>query len=369
MKAVLAGDWHSKIHEEVICHALRKLGVDVTPFRWNEYFKVETAFGQLATVYLKFQNKFIAGPTVSKLNKDLISKVLEEQPEFLFIYRGSHVFPKTIRSIQKLAPNTLVVGYNNDDPFSKLYPNWMWRHFLGCIPYYDLIFAYRKHNIPNLLAAGAKEVELLRSWFVPEMCPPESSQNNQKDCDVIFIGHYEPDERVAYLEEVERRGWKLKIYGSSGNWSKALERSDILRHHLPIQPVWGEEYISAIRSARIALCFFSKLNRDGYTRRCFEIPACGTLLLSEHSEEMEELFDEDREAVFFKNIQDMSEKIEILMRDEEKRIQIACRGEKRVWKDGHDVNSRVASMLKILQSAMQKRKSSYAKNPNRAAKN
>ena len=99
----------------------------------------------------------------------------------------------------------------------------------------------------------------MRSWFVPEQnFPLISSQIEEKKfgCDIVFIGHYEPDGRISYLEEIERAGWRLKIFGSSGNWNKAVSKSKLLRHHLPIQPVWGQDYNSALGGAKIALCFF-----------------------------------------------------------------------------------------------------------------
>ncbi|WGU68927.1 glycosyltransferase [Capnocytophaga canimorsus] len=45
--------------------------------------------------------------------------------------------------------------------------------------------------------------------------------------------------------------------------------------------------------------FLSKLNNDQYTRRCFEIPACGTMMLSERTPTLQEFYTENEEIVFF----------------------------------------------------------------------
>ena len=59
--------------------------------------------------------------------------------------------------------------------------------------------------------------------------------------------------------------------------------------------------------------FLSKMNRDVYTRRCFEIPAMKKLLLCERSEDMQEMFVEDKEAVFFSDKLELLEKVKWLL--------------------------------------------------------
>ena len=44
--------------------------------------------------------------------------------------------------------------------------------------------------------------------------------------------------------------------------------------------------------------FFSKLNRDSYTRRCFEIPATKMALVSEYSNDLQSLF-RDKKEIFY----------------------------------------------------------------------
>ena len=57
----------------------------------------------------------------------------------------------------------------------------------------------------------------------------------------------------------------------------------------------------AVRCEGRAERFFSRLNRDTYTRRCFEIPAAGTLMLCDYSDHAATLFAPGREADFFRD--------------------------------------------------------------------
>ena len=95
----------------------------------------------------------------------------------------------------------------------------------------------------------------------------------------------------------------------------------------------------------MALCFLSKLNRDTYTRRCFEIPATGTLMLSEHTDDLASLYKEGEEADFFRTREELIEKLKLYFGNEPLRQTVAANGYQRVMADGHDVVSRMEQVL------------------------
>lgn len=351
MKILIAGNWHSELHEEPVFNACKNLGHTPERFRWHPYFQTDERTGIVYSSLAKAQFKYMLGPIVDRVNHDLVDKVAQIRPDIVFVYRGILIYPKTLQRIKQVSPATILIGYNNDDPFSPLYPKWKWRHFLAGIPCYDLLLAYRTHNLEEFRRAGAKRVEVLRSWFIPEVNRPvqlSRTDREKYECDVVFIGHYENDGRLACLEEIVRRGWKLKIFGHDYGWHRHILRSDVLRSHYPLTTLWGEEYNKAICGAKVALCFFSKLNRDTYTRRCFEIPAAGTLLLSEFSADLAGLFIGGKEADYFGNVQEMVEKLEIYLNNDELRRQVAQAGHRRVYDAGHDVTSRMAGLFELL---------------------
>lgn len=359
MKILLAGDWHSELHEEAVFGALRQLGHELVRFPWHQYFKPDGRTGNLSWLFLKAQNKYLLGPRVNQLNDDLVALTLREQPDAVFIYRGSHVLPATLRVMHKVCPKAVLVGYNNDDPFAPRYPRWQWRHYLGCASEYDLVLAYRHRNLDELRNMGAKRVELLRSWFMPERNHPmnlSKEESAQFGCDVVFVGHYEDDGRLQCLEEVVRRGWKLRIFGPGYEWDSVLRKSPVLAGHAPTRLVWGRDYNLALCGAKVALCFFSKLNRDTYTRRCFEIPACGTVLMSEFSDDLAGLYESDQEAVFFSNMEEMSDKLGGLLGDPVACGAVAAAGLRQVWQGRHDVVSRMQDVIKWIEEVKEAKK-------------
>lgn len=342
----MVGDWHSELHEEAICNAFEQLGHETYKFAWHECFSANSDTRPLTRLSSKIQNKFMIGPLVLRLNRDLIRFASRLQPDLIFIYRGTHIFGKTVRQIKQLCGNALVLGYNNDDPFSPQYPRWKWRHFLDSVPEYDLTLAYRKHNIAEYLAAGARRVELLRSWYVPERNYPAQLTDLEKskyDCDVVFIGHYEDDGRLECLGKISRRGWSLKVFGPE--WGRADLRGQGLDSLMPIEALRGGEYNKALGAAKIALCFLSKLNRDTYTRRCFEIPATKTFMLAEYTDDLASLYVAGHEADFFRSQDELMEKIDIYLKDNKLRSEIAENGYARAAHDGHDVVTRMRRVI------------------------
>lgn len=349
MKVLVAGDWHSELHEEAVSSALDTLEHQVVRFQWHQYFEAGSdAAGRIRHYWKRAQNKYLFGPLVRRLNTDLIALAEAERPDIVFVYRGTHVFADTLKAIKTLLPETILVGYNNDDPFSPRQPRWLWRHFLESLKYLDLTLAYRHHNIQEFRAAGAKRVELLRSWFIPERNHPIDLSPMDKSrfgADVVFIGHYENDGRLALLETLAQRGWQVRLFGPGYEWDSIIADSNSLRHLMPVELVWGDDYNRALCGAKLAICFLSKLNRDTYTRRCFEIPASGTVLVSEHTDDLAQLFEEGEEAAFFNSHDEAVEKIEFLLQNDEVRNRMAIAGHKKVVGAGHDVISRMRQLL------------------------
>jgi hypothetical protein len=348
VKIVIAGNWHSELHEEPVFNAFKELGHNPIRFQWHNYFKAQSQISRIFTPAIKAQFKYMVGPIVSRINNDLVNLVADEKPDIVFIYRGILIYKQTLQVIKKAAPNTILIGYNNDDPFSPMYPKWKWRHFIASIPEYDLTLAYRLHNVEDFQDAGAKRVEMLRSWYIPEInCPVKLTLEEQRkyECDVVFIGHYEDDGRIEFLEEIVRRGYNLKIFGHNEGWKRALLNSALLKLYYPITTLWGDDYNKALCGAKIALCFFSKLNRDTYTRRCFEIPASGTMLMSEYSDDLASLFVEGREAEYFRTAEELAIKLNFYLSNEQPRKHVAVGGYTKVVSAGHDVKSRMNQVL------------------------
>jgi spore maturation protein CgeB len=353
VKIVIAGDGHSEIHERACADALRGLGHDVVESYWAERFRRHLGIG--TTMYrswaTRVQHKLIAGPLVAAYNQDLAGICARERPDVFVGYRPTHVHPATLEHIRRRTGATLA-AINNDDPFSPGASRIEWRHFYAGLPLYDVHFVYRHRNLDDYRAAGASEVHLLRSFYIPGRNHPVAlteAQHRRLGHDVVFIGHYEADSRVAALEHLIESGCALRIYGPG--WREVVRRSATLRR-IP-EPTYldGDSYNVALNASRIALSFLSTLNRDTYTRRCFEIPASGAFLLSQYTDDLATLFDEGRDIAFFRSPSELAERAAYYLANPHERRAIADAGRERVRRDGHDVSSRMRDMMDVIAAA------------------
>ncbi len=360
LNILLASDGRAgEIYADALQQAFTQLGHQATAFHWRGFFYNQPYealpqgwLKRLRWAYYRAQNKFTCGPRVWALNHALLKQCREELPDLLFVYRGTHVWPSTLRAIRQLG--ITIFGYTNDDPFSKQYPAYFWRHFRGGLPFYHHLFAYRAKNLADYAAVGIHATSLLRSYYLAASNRPVAA-NPAWQTDVIFIGHYEADGRDAALLLLLENGVKVGLYGHG--W-EASPRYGALLAALgvaTIRPLYGTDYNQGLCSAKLALVFLSKLNHDSYTRRNFEIPATGTCMVAEYTDDLaHNLFTPDTEAVYFRSHAELLMQVQRLLANPALAAEIGAAGRARLLRDGHEVTDRAQQVLaqyaKLMQS-------------------
>jgi len=351
---MIVGDYTWPWYHDACAIAMEEIGCNVDRFGWFDDFKYWKE-GHTEPFYKSFlhrlQHRIQFGPIVYNVTRRLIREAKKKKPDVIWFYNVPLIGKRTLKKLKKSLPETLFLQYSNDDPFSKHGTTFLWRKFRSSIPLFDLHLVYRKHNIEDFKSYGINESYLLRAYFIKEEDFPVPLENVPKEfnCDVVFAGHYENDGRIEMLESICEAGYKLNLFG--GGWNRALKQLDknspLLKFY-PIAPVTGDDYRYAISGAKVAMCFLSTLNKDTYTRRNFQIPAMKTAMLSQHTQDLTNLYKADKEAMFFKNKEEMLNKLEILVNDNSLRDAVSEAGYQRVYADGHDVVSRMEMLLDII---------------------
>lgn len=355
MKILIVGEWSSQLHEEQLCSALKNLGCYVGAFKWYNYYDSSSL---VKKYWNKIERRYQFGISISNINKDLLSLLSAETFDVIFFYRPTHIKLETITFIKKNYLNTVLIGYNNDNPFSEQNEKYLFRRFLKIAPFFHIMLSFRPSDIKKYQNIGCEKVYLFPPWFDSKIFNNHNSlsykENKRYTYDVVFIGHYENDSRLEYLEAAHMLGFKVGIFGPydmrNSGWKKPLSKSILKKHIQKTKYLTLHEYAKVLSESRIALCFLSKRNKDVYTTRCFEIPATQTFLFSEYSKELGEYFDEGVEADFFRNKEEFIQKLNYYKNNLSLVETIAGKGFQKVTNTGFDSISRANDLLKIIEN-------------------
>lgn len=236
-----------------------------------------------------------------------------------------------------------IMTYNNDDPFSNVPSKYYYHNFMSILPMADINFIYRKKNIADYHSIGDKNPILLLPYYLKQ---DNFVEDIEKDIPVAFIGHYEVDGRDAYINALVEAGLPICLFNGS-DWDKAPLYG---RFKSIIRPaVRVREYNHTLNRCQIALVFLSKINSDTYTRRCFEIPATRTLMLSEYTDDLNEMFPDGECAVYFRSPEELVQKCQWLLTNPDEIIRIAENGYQRVKQLGGSETDRCQQIIDCYQ--------------------
>ena len=165
------------------------------------------------------------------MNKEVKSTVYAKKPCAVIFWKCTHIFSSTIKYIEQLKIKT--ISYNNDDPFrhrfgnySKWYDYFHWYWYSKSLKHFNFNFFYRDINRKEALKYyNASHANVLMPYYLPSQNKPiklNDTEKNKYSCDIVFVGHYEQDSRVKYLEALVNAGFKVKLFGSSKVWTKKL---------------------------------------------------------------------------------------------------------------------------------------------------
>lgn len=246
-------------------------------------------------------------------------------PDVLFLYRVDFILPWVLPLLKKKY-RVRVLVYHNDDPYRNTLRRRI-KHFffLKSIKFSDITYVYREVNEREAYEWGAIKVKLMRSHYYSKL--DRLSQDKDiysKKKEIVFIGHYEEDSRIKFLDALFHNGINVHVYGSN-SW-----KTTFLTHQWPLShlhgSVYNEEYRKTLGTAYAALAFFSERNRDDYTRRCFEIPMVKTLLFAPRTNYMSKTFTDGVNVILFESEHDIVQKAQEIFINPQRTSEITKNG-------------------------------------------
>lgn len=324
------------MYAPAFAQALEQNGARVSRFDFDRF--TNNSLGRLET-------RIGLGFTSVLLNWSLRSMVKTRRPDICLIWTGLTVWPSTIDYIKQFC---WVTSYTNDDPFGPRGQAWFWRLFKQTLPHYHSHHVYRDLNIADYKACGADCVGILRSYYIPEIhyFEDNDTQTHSK-YPIVFIGHGEPN-RIEVISVLANAGLPVAIFGPKSTWQNINKLCNGIRfYHGGLDPT---AYRQVISNSAICLGFLSRVNRDNYTRRYFEIPACRGFLLAERTDFALSLFTEGKEVEYFTESIEAVEKCRTYLNNITLRHTIAESGRQRCYSSGYSVRSRAAGWLQDIRA-------------------
>ncbi len=313
---------------------LARLGHRVTP--------VDTVPGRLVekrfTLAWRIRRRLLGDWDESGFNARLLALPERPAPDLVWIEKGLALEPGTLCALRARWPGAVLLHYSPDD---QMNPRNQSRQWLAGLPLYDLHVTTKTFNVPELRAAGARDVFYVAKGYSPEVHRPHAVTPELRERlggDVGFVGWPEAA-REGSLRFLAREGVAVRVWGP---WPRAKSAPNL---RVEGRPLWSDEYARAISATRINLGFLRRVNRDRHTQRSVEIPACGGFLLAERTDEHRELFREGEEAEFFASDGEMLEKVRWYLAHEDARARIAANGLRRCREGGYDVDRRMTAVL------------------------
>ena len=227
-------------------------------------------------------------------NQALLRLARINRPDVVWLFKGTDIFPTTLRALRKQGCHTAV--YNADHPFD-FYSRGSGNNLIArSVPEYELFITFSRHIASQL----AERHPNLSTSVIPFGHSVDDTTyaglvSNTEVMRVCFLGN--PDaRRIKKICLLLAAGIDVDIYGHA--WDKI--GSQIERARL-CGPVYGLNMYNTLHRYRVQLNFLRPHNAHSHNMRTFEAPACGAIMLADDTVEHREFFRPNVEAFYFSN--------------------------------------------------------------------
>ena len=279
--------------------------------------------------------RFKSGPFIWKINHYFEKRIRDEGNfDLVWIDKGVFIRPEILEKL-KSSSNTLV-HYTPDTAFtlnrSEL--------FYKALPLYDYCITTKSFEIKYYEERKVKHLLYCTQGYDPGLHKIYNSFHKKQG--IAFVGLYE-DSRAEVIARLMEKKYQVSLAGAGWkSFAHKFKNKDNLSYLG--EGLFGEAYAKLISGSLMGLGLLAKKFPELHTTRTFEIPACGTALVTERNEETKSYFNED-EAIFFSDINELVERIGTLMVQQESLKAISEKGYQKITGGGYDYSSILTGLL------------------------
>lgn len=251
--------------------------------------------------------------------RELIKRCHRFQPELIILTRGLRLKMDTIRELRKIS--TLFCWYmESEKRFAEIEPE---------IPLYHHTYFFSSRSLNLAQQRGFEAVSLLQHAVDLSQFYPLNIK--KKKYDWCFVGSW-TERRQKYIEGLAKVSRNFVFYGPS--WPNLFLRDPRLWLRRRGEGIWGGKLTRLYNQSKVVINVSvwgdEERTGRGANMRLLEVPACRSCLLTDYASDAEMLLTPGEDFVVAITLSEMQEKLAWLLREEQRREQIAQRGYEKV---------------------------------------
>ena len=335
MKVLYVGQYSDGTTSKMRCKVIQKI-LKPTIF---QVIDTHIPFYKTHRLLRSFGFRYKKGPLINNINKYIVAALNDETYDLIWVDKAVFLTPKTTALLRSRASKLV---HFTPDPAFTFHKS---RLFLKSLSYYDFLVTTKSYELEHYYKyIKTEKVLYATQGFDAKLHKPSEHPFSKKE-GFVFIGHYE-DQRGEVLEKLLQNDIKITLAGIK--WHQFAKKHQNNPNLIYLgDGVYGEDYVKTLQKAKMAWGALSKWVPELHTTRTFEIPACGTALVTERNLETQSFFKDD-EAIFYTNENDLIEKITFFMNNDKPLEVLTKKGASRAVTSAYDYNAILNAILKTI---------------------
>ena len=262
--------------------------------------------------------------------KIIKAQVEHIKPDMIYIFEGSifsDAFIAKLKSIVKLVVGQIASAR----PSNRTYRN------------YDLLLTSFPHYVEYFQNKGINAIyyPLAFDERMLNLFPPK-----KRTKPITFVGGFSPKTyqwSTPLFEDVAKQ-IDIDVWGYG---IQSLPSNSLLRQHYHGE-AWGLDVYKILSESLITLNRHGEVSKQyANNMRLYEATGMGACLVTEWKENLHTLFEPEKEVVTYRSANELIEKVNYLLENEDECAKIAKAGQKRTLKE-HKYHNRIKELLDIL---------------------
>lgn len=262
--------------------------------------------------------------------KIIKAQVEHINPDVIYIFEGSIFSDAFIAKLKSMVK--LVVGQiASARPSNRTYRN------------YDLLITSFPHYVEYFQNKGINAIyqPLAFDERMLKLFPPKKRTKT-----ITFVGGFSPKTyqwSTPLFEDVAKQ-IDIDVWGYG---IQSLPSNSLLRQHYHGE-AWGLDVYNILSESLITLNRHGEVSKQyANNMRLYEATGMGTCLITEWKENLHTLFEPENEVVTYRSANELVEKVNYLLENEDECMKIAAAGQKRTLKE-HTYRDRIKELLDTL---------------------